>query len=102
MTTKEQGLKASKQIKIEWCENWIKALFARLARYDANGIYTEHFWDLAVKAGLYERDTYGTPMTQALSNLCCVMDVVDDRGCTLYSVFKPKGTKPGEHERLLG
>ena len=91
-----------KLIKVEWCENWIKALFARLARSNANGIYTEHFWDLAVKAGLYERNTYNTPMSQALTNLCCVMDVVDDKGCAKYSVFKLKGTKPDDDERLLG
>lgn len=91
-----------KQIKVEWCENWIKALFARLARSNANGIYTEHFWDLAVKAGLYERDTYNTPMSQALTNLCCVMDVLDDEGKRCYSAFKLKDTKPEENERLLG
>lgn len=91
-----------KQIKVEWCENWIKALFARIATHGGNGIYTEHFWDLAVEAGLYERNTYDTPMSQALTNLCCVMDVVDEKGYTKYSVFKLKGTKPGEHERLLG
>lgn len=93
-----------KQIKVEWCENWIRALFARLARNNANGIYTGHFWDLAVKAGLYVRGTYGAdaPMNEALTNLCCVMDVVDDRGYTKYSVFKLKGTKPEEDERLLG
>ena len=95
----------NKQIKVEWCENWIRALFDRLAKSNANGIYTEHFWDLAVKAGLYERGTYGSAMSQALENLCCVMDVTEERNFrefTLYSVFKLKGTKPGEHERLLG
>ena len=90
-----------KKVKIEWCENWIKAQFAKLPPF-ANGIYSGLFWDKAEKSGLWERNTYNTPMSKALTNLCIVVDVVDDNGYTKYSVFKLKGAKLQADERLLG
>lgn len=93
-----------KQIRVEWCENWIRAKFEKLAKLGANGIYTRLFWKEAEKAGLYVKDTYGddAPMSEALGRLCSVVDVVDQKGYTVYSVFKLKGTKLAENERLLG
>lgn len=89
-----------RQIKTEWCENWIKARFAKLPSF-ADGIYSGLFWKEAEKSGLYVKGTYGTPMSEALSNLCCVVDVVDENGYTQYSCFKLKGSKIRENERLL-
>lgn len=50
------------------------------------------------------KDTYGddAPMSEALGRLCSVVDVVDQKGYTVYSVFKLKGAKLAENERLLG
>ena len=89
-----------KEIKVEWCENWIKARFAKLPDF-ANGIYTELFWKDAEKSGLYTKGTYNGPMSKALHNLCWAVDVVDERGWAKYSVFKLKGAKIGPDERLL-
>lgn len=94
-----------KQIKVEWCENWIRAQFAKMPECinrDYAGIYTGLFWKKAEQSGLWVRGTYGSPMTQALENLCMVVDVVDDEGCCKYSVFKLKGSKRTENERLIG
>jgi hypothetical protein len=94
-----------KQIKVEWCENWIRAQFAKMPEgidRDYAGIYTDLFWKLAERSGLWVRGTYGSPMSQALKNLCMVVDVVDDEGCCKYSVFKLKGSKLTAHERLIG
>lgn len=94
-----------KQIKVEWCENWIRALFAKMPDFinkDYAGIYTRLFWEKAEKAGLYEQGTYGSPMTQAVTNLCMVVNVVDEQGYCKYSVFKLKGSKLTENERLIG
>ena len=91
----------AKQIRIEWCENWIKARFAKLPGF-ANGIYAGLFWKEAEASGLYEHGTYNTPMSKALEKLCCVVDVLDEKGCTKYSVFKLKGAAIGDNERLLG
>lgn len=90
-----------KNIKVEWCENWIKARFAKLPDF-ANGIYTGLFWREAEQSGLWQPGIYGGPMSKALEKLCCVVDVVDERGWTKYSVFKLKGAKLSDNERLLG
>ena len=41
-------------------------------------------------------------LAQAVKNLCMVVDVVDDEGCCKYSVFKLKGSKLDDDERLIG
>ena len=38
-----------KQIKVEWCENFIKATFKKHVP-DGGGIYTGCFWDMAEKS----------------------------------------------------
>lgn len=78
-----------KEIKIEWCENWIKAQFKKLP-FENGGIYTGLFWDKAEKAGLWVRGTYGSPMSAALENLTRVETVHDSVGNFLYNVFKMK------------
>ena len=57
-----------KQIKVEWCENFIKATFKKHVP-DGGG-------------------TYGTPMSEALEKLTKVETVHDSEGNFLYNVFK--------------
>lgn len=82
-----------KNIKIEWCENWIRAKFAKVHAVagPAGGIETSLFWRMAEAAGLYEHGTYNTPMTRALEKLCRIEDVYNAEGNqVLYSAFKLK------------
>lgn len=76
-----------KVIKVEWCENFIKSVFKK---HKCKGIYTGLFWDLAEKSGLWERGTYGTPMSEALSKLTKVEIITDDYGNYIYAVFRLK------------
>lgn len=78
-----------KEIKVEWCENWIKAQFKKLP-FENGGIYDGLFWDKAEKSGLWVRGTYGTPMSEALSRLTNVETVHDSEGNFLYHVFRLK------------
>lgn len=78
----------TKEIKVEWCENFIKALFNKHFPY-ADGIATFVFWALAEQSGLWEKGTYGSPMSQALSNLTKV-DNITHEGKLCYSVFRLK------------
>jgi len=62
--------------KITWCENWIKATFKKenekykqATGKNIGGIERNFFFELAAKSGLYEPDTYGSEMSQALSRL---------------------------------
>lgn len=78
-----------KQVKVEWCENFVKAVFKKHVP-GGGGIYTGCFWSLAEKSGLWERGTYGTPMSTALVNLTDVETIHDKEGNFLYTVFKLK------------
>lgn len=79
-------------IKVEWCENFIKAKFRKYCAFlgPNAGIEVGCFWKMAEAAGLWEweRGTYGSPMSEALSHLCKVEDVLDDDGNRCYSVFR--------------
>lgn len=75
-----------KKIKVEWCENWIRATFAKLPE-GITGIYTGHFWELAEKSGLYVHGTYGSPMSQALGNLTKLDETKDEDGNTIFTSF---------------
>ncbi len=77
--------KGPKNIRVEWCEDFIKAQFKK---YRVAGIETTFFWKLAETAGLWERGTYGSPMSKALGTLCTVEPVFDEKGNYSYSVFK--------------
>lgn len=79
-----------KNIKIEWCENFIRAAFTKHHAFSGPnaGIEVNCFWKMAEDSGLWERGTYGTPMSEALSNLTKVETVHDDNGNFCYNVFK--------------
>lgn len=74
-----------KEIKVEWCENFIKAIFIK---HNCKGIYTELFWELAEKSGLWVRGSYGSAMSKALVNIAAVETIEDVEGNYLYSIFK--------------
>lgn len=76
-----------KEIKVEWCENFIKSVFEKMPE-GITGIETNGFWKLAEKSGLWVRGTYGTPMSQALENLTKVETVKDANGNFAYHVFR--------------
>ena len=79
----------NKKIKIEWCENFIKAKFKKLPEF-AKGIETNCFFKMAEKSGLYIVGTYGSPMSQALENLTEVKIVQDNNGNYMFSAFHMK------------
>ena len=73
------------ETKIEWCMNFIKKKFERKK---CKGIEVGCFWEMAERSGLWERGTYGTPMSKALENLTRVEDILDENGNYLYTVFR--------------
>ena len=79
-----------KQVKVEWCENFIKAAFTKHHLFPGPnaGIEMNYFWDRAEKSGLWERGTCGTPMSKALEKLVTVESVLDDDGNYCYTRFK--------------
>lgn len=74
-----------KEIKIEWRENFIRKTFERK---QCKGIEVGCFWDMAERSGLWERGTYGTPMSEALEKLTTVESVKDVNGNHAYHVFR--------------
>lgn len=75
-----------KNIKVEWCMNFIKKTFEKKL---CKGIEVGCFWDMAEKSGLWERGTYEeTPMSKALKKLTRVETVSDENGNYLYTVFR--------------
>lgn len=79
----------AKEIKVEWCENWIKHTFKKLlidGGIPNGGIETNCFWKLAEQSGL---GTYGSPMSIALTKLTKVETVTID-GQFCYHLFKLK------------
>ena len=50
-----------KNIKVEWCENFIRAAFTKHMppQLKNPGIEVNYFWTLEESAGLRERGTYG-------------------------------------------
>lgn len=79
-----------KQIKVEWCENFIRAQFTKHHAFPGPnaGIEVNCFWKMAEASGLWERGTYGTPMSEALTKLTKVETIHDENGNFLYNVFK--------------
>ena len=76
-----------KEIKVEWCENWIKHTFQKLP-FENGGIECNCFWDMAEKSGLWIRETYGTSMSKALEELTRVETIQDENGNFRYNVFR--------------
>lgn len=83
-----------KEIKVEWCENFIKAAFGTkhhpFAGNPKAGIEVNLFWKKAQAAGLWEPGIYGGPMSVALEELTNVVSVLDKDGRYAYSVFRLK------------
>lgn len=82
-----------KDVKVEWCENFIRAAFTKHHPFAGPnaGIEVNLFWKKAEASGLWERGTYGSPMSEALSNLCKVETVRDEDGNFSYNAFKLAG-----------
>lgn len=78
-----------KDLKIEWCENFIKSVFKKHV-LKGGSIETGCFWNMAERSGLWERGTYGAPMSQALEKLVTVNTITDDSKNYLYSTFSIK------------
>ncbi len=78
-----------KLVKIEWCENFIRSKFKKLP-FPNGGIEINCFFKMAAAAGLYEPETYGSPMSKALVNLATIEAIRDSAGNFLYHVFKMK------------
>ena len=77
-----------KEIKVEWCENFIIAAFTKHHAFPGGGIEVGCFWKMAEAAGLWVRGTYGSPMSKALEKLTKVETVHDNEGNPMFSVFK--------------
>ena len=79
-----------KEIKVEWCESFIKARFTKHHPFPGlnAGIEVGCFWKAAERSGLWERGAYGSQMSAALSKLCKVKTVSDENGNYCYSVFQ--------------
>lgn len=79
-----------KEIKVEWCREFIKSFFKKHC-IPNGGVETNYFWNAAESSGLWERGTYGSPMSIALTELTNVECVNDsETGDYLYSVFRLK------------
>lgn len=76
-----------KNIKVEWCMNFIKKTFEKK---HCKGIEAGFFWDMAERSGLWNRGTYGTPMSEALERLTTVETAKDVNGNFAYHFFKLK------------
>ena len=78
-----------KEVKIEWCKNFIKSVFKKIP-FENGGIEVNCFWSKAEKSGLWERGTYGTPMSKALEELTEIETIRNEKGEYLYTVFRLK------------
>lgn len=80
-----------KEVKIEWCENFIRAAFGKhhpFAGKPEAGIEVGLFWEKARKAGLWEPGIYNGPMSKALEKLTVVVSVHNENGEWLYNAFR--------------
>lgn len=75
------------QIKVEWCENWIKARFKKMPE-GITGIERSLFFKEAEKAGLYVPGTYGSPMSEAMTKLLDFKAKHDENGEVTYFYFQ--------------
>ena len=73
--------------KVTWCENWLKATFAKLPE-GITGIERNHLFEMAIKAGLYTKGTYGSELSAALENIGIKVRVVNNAsGNFMYHAF---------------
>lgn len=81
-----------KKIKVEWCENFIRAAFTKHHPCPGPnaGIEINLMFKNAEAAGLWEQGTYGSPFSQALGNVCTVEAARDADGNFAYHFFKLK------------
>lgn len=80
-----------KEIKIEWCENFIRAQFKKHSRgIECKGIEANLMFDMAAKAGLYEKGTFGSSFSQALENTVDCEPICDVNGNFAYHCFRLK------------
>lgn len=79
-----------KEIKREWCENWIRAQFGKHHAFPGGGIETGLFWRMAERSGLWHPGEYGGPMSQALEELAEVKTEHDINGNFAYNYFELK------------
>lgn len=81
-----------KTIKVEWCENFIRAAFTKHhGRPGPNaGIERNLMFKKAEAAGLYVPGTYGSAFSEALGNVCTVHDARDADGNLCYFFFRLK------------
>lgn len=87
-----------KQVKVEWCENFIRARFTKHHAFPGPnaGIEVNCFWKMAEASGLWERGTYGTPMSKALGNLTTVETIYGEDDKRLFDAFKLKPEQKGD------
>jgi hypothetical protein len=76
-----------KEIKVDWCKNWIKHTFKKLP-FENGGIEVNYFWSMAEKSGIWVRGTYGSSMSKALEELTKVETIQNENRNFLYNVFK--------------
>lgn len=81
-----------KKIRQEWCEKFIIARFTKHHAFPgpSAGIEVNCFWKMAEQSGLWERGTYGTPMSKALAKLTTVDTVYDENGKRIFDFFRIK------------
>lgn len=84
-----------KEIKVEWCENFIKAQFTKHHHFHGPeaGIEMEYFWKKAEASGLWVRGSCGSPMSIALVNLTDVEAITTRVGAKevwCYDILKLK------------
>lgn len=77
----------SKEIALRRCRNFIRKAFRN---GEIKGIEVGCFWEMAAKVLLYIPETYGTPMSDALEEMCTVESVLNDSGEFIYNVFRLK------------
>lgn len=75
-----------KEIKVEWCVNFIKAFYKK---HNCTGVYTKVLFEEAQKAGLYTKGTYGSSFSKAL-HIVTDVECVSCNGEFAYHIFRLK------------
>lgn len=75
------------KIKVEWCKNFIIKTFAKYPI--GTGIERNLFFEMAEASGLFVKDTYGSPMSHAITDLIKVEPIIKN-GKLSYYAFRLK------------